>query len=290
MELLGPTSVPTFKATCKARVAQLLQYLESVSDPYINLKELPNGLVTILDFNALDEEFLATYQWLFTPMPAHLLASYGIDYKRTGSIQLSLQDFPSESDPINELAPGMRAPHQRAILINRSLDRLFGGVRRLKIRKLLQQHSGWQDISYGHPFLWRMALIDKVMPISWGSMIYEHVSKDEITSPHIMLMTVQSVDAAEDQVLTGELGPIISAIANRLEQAEFADVNTFPVMQVSLCGPQHGRILQGCYTRAGVFEIWKSQLFSFMRVSEAPFDLFLRFLANTPRNPTREVG
>ncbi|KAL4863105.1 hypothetical protein BDV12DRAFT_177956 [Aspergillus spectabilis] len=120
-------------------------------------------------------------------------------------------------------------PHQRAPDIHYSLDRVFVGIRRTRIRKTLERETRWESTSYGHPFFWRTALIDKIVLVHWSSVIYEHISRDGVTFPHNIIVTQQSVNAAEDEMLTGELGPIISAKANRLQQAEFAEVELFPV-------------------------------------------------------------
>lgn len=57
---------------------------------------------------------------------------------------------------------------------------------------------------------------------------------------------------------------------------------------ISLSGPQHGRITQGCFDRSGILQLRISKLYSFETEKEAPFDLFLRFLANTPKEHPEE--
>ncbi len=59
---------------------------------------------------------------------------------------------------------------------------------------------------------------------------------------------------------------------------------------ISLSGPQHGRIIQGCFDRSGVLQLIMSKRYSFETEEEAPFDLFLRFLANTPKERPEENG
>lgn len=44
-----------------------------------------------------------------------------------------------------------------------------------------------------------------------------------------MMLQVQEVSVREDEMLVGEIGPIVQAIRNRLDQEEFADTTFVPV-------------------------------------------------------------
>lgn len=54
--------------------------------------------------------------------------------------------------------------------------------------------------------------------------------------PHVMLLAVQDVNVTENELLVGEMGPIVQAIRNRLDQKEFAKTSFFPVSLGSLMG------------------------------------------------------
>jgi hypothetical protein len=52
---------------------------------------------------------------------------------------------------------------------------------------------------------------------------------------------------------------------------------------ISLFGPRHGRILQAVYRRSGHMELRITRIYNFTKTDDAPFDLFLRYLASYPR-------
>ncbi len=51
-----------------------------------------------------------------------------------------------------------------------------------------------------------------------------------------MLLQVQKVSATEDEMLVGEIGPIVQATRNRLRQEEYSDTIFVPVSNHSLMG------------------------------------------------------
>ncbi|KAL4918899.1 hypothetical protein BDW62DRAFT_180049 [Aspergillus aurantiobrunneus] len=63
-----------------------------------------------------------------------------------------------------------------------------------------------------------------------------------------MLITIQEALPNNTDLLMGELAPIVQAIYNRLHWEMFSGVALFPVLMVSLSGPQHGRIIYGCFS------------------------------------------
>lgn len=52
---------------------------------------------------------------------------------------------------------------------------------------------------------------------------------------------------------------------------------------LSLFGPRHGRILQANFDTSQKLNVRVTRIFSFLKKDSAPLDLFLRFLASTPR-------
>ncbi|KAL4779202.1 hypothetical protein BJX76DRAFT_361998 [Aspergillus varians] len=110
----------------------------------------------------------------------------------------------------------------------------------------------------------------------WRSEIYEYESRDtdggEGFLPHIILVTTQSCNGHHGSVIQGELAAIVTAMRNRsrqptvwecedsdedmylkfgcneLSESElcFKNERRFPVLMVSLVGPQHGRIYYAC--------------------------------------------
>lgn len=53
---------------------------------------------------------------------------------------------------------------------------------------------------------------------------------------------------------------------------------------LSFFGPRHGRLLQGNFNQSGILKIRASPIYSFVRKTEAPFDLFLRYYSSEPQD------
>lgn len=51
-----------------------------------------------------------------------------------------------------------------------------------------------------------------------------------------MLLAIQDVEVTKNELLAGEVGPIVQAIRNRLDQKEFANFTFFPVRPDCLGG------------------------------------------------------
>lgn len=61
----------------------------------------------------------------------------------------------------------------------------------------------------------------------------------------------------------------------------FPNEQRFPVLLVSLQGPQHGRILYACM-EGGRMLVFQSALYRFAKKETAPWDLFARWMLSTP--------
>ncbi|KAJ5814759.1 hypothetical protein N7474_006536 [Penicillium riverlandense] len=105
-------------------------------------------------------------------------------------------------------------------------------------------------------------------------------------APHILLVTCTGTTAKDGELLFGELGPIVQALRNRLDQKEFEKTSLFPVLVVSLFGPRHGRLLQARFSKSGILKIRASPIYSFLTAAEGPWNLFLRFFACDPKDGT----
>lgn len=74
--------------------------------------------------------------------------------------------------------------------------------------------------------------MDRFGPPGWSASVFENVP----TIPHVMLLAIQDVEVTKNELLVGEVGPIVQAIRNRLDQKEFANFTFFPVRPDCLGG------------------------------------------------------
>lgn len=102
--------------------------------------------------------------------------------------------------------------------------------------------------------------------------------------PHIMLLLCTGTEAKEGELIFAELGSIAQTMQRRLAQKEFVETSLFPVLAISLFGPRHGRILQARFTPSGVLKIRASTIHNFVKRDDAPFSLYLRYLACEPKD------
>lgn len=67
----------------------------------------------------------------------------------------------------------------------------------------------------------------------WNDMSYrqwqENLKKRDTIRPHVILATCIGDLAKHDELLHGEVGPIVNAIQCRLSQKEFKQISAFPV-------------------------------------------------------------
>lgn len=99
----------------------------------------------------------------------------------------------------------------------------------------------------------------------------------------------------DDSIKVGELSSIITMMRCRANQPkvdeddqeleprqlEFEKEKRFPVLMVSVMGPQHGRMFYACMD-GGTLVIRQSRLFSFERKDTAPWELFQRVIVSCP--------
>lgn len=145
--------------------------------------------------------------------------------------------------------------------------------------------------------------------------ILEYRKKDNVpVHPHVILMTMQGGIGKEDSMLIGELIPIITALRKRAhqplmsedEEEDLVDMDDrapetipeaieaisrlplayeeetrFPILLVSLLGPQHGRLFYACMNGRKLV-IRQSKLYSFEKKDTAPWDFFSRFILSRP--------
>lgn len=125
---------------------------------------------------------------------------------------------------------------------------------------------------------------------------------------HVIQMTVLCCDGKEGSMQIGELESIIVTMDNRRRQpisygeedeenmfekyaenreeirlrpCAFEKEERFPVLMVSLLGPQHGRLFYACMNGEKLV-IRQSKLYSFERKDTAPWDFFSRFILSRP--------
>ncbi|OJJ95122.1 hypothetical protein ASPACDRAFT_64722 [Aspergillus aculeatus ATCC 16872] len=123
--------------------------------------------------------------------------------------------------------------------------------------------------------------------------------------PHITMLGLQPKDGRENAILYGELIALVSAMRNRafqpkvdteeeqeaLEEADdedrksypylFTEEDTFPVLFLSAVAPRHARIFYGCMEGRQLV-IRQSKLYSFVRVADAPIELFASLRLSRP--------
>ncbi|KAJ5130598.1 uncharacterized protein N7515_006637 [Penicillium bovifimosum] len=125
--------------------------------------------------------------------------------------------------------------------------------------------------------------LPKWRALSWRQWQEDPESPDTIR-PHVMLMTCTGAVAESDNLLHGEIGPIVNAIQCRLFQDEFKQTSTFPVLVISLFGPRQGRILSARFNIDGTLVVRASDIFDFKEKNQEGFDLFMRYYYSEPQD------
>ncbi|KAJ5124053.1 uncharacterized protein N7515_007878 [Penicillium bovifimosum] len=147
-------------------------------------------------------------------------------------------------------------------------------------------HDGPQGMLYGLPdghskpldlSRWRTAQMRQ-----WQ----EDPENPDTIRPHVMLMTCTGAVAESDNLLHGEIGPIVNAIQCRLFQDEFKQTSSFPVLVISLFGPRQGRILSARFDIDGTLVVQALYIFDFKQKNQEGFDLFMRYYYSEPRDAT----
>ncbi|ODM16745.1 hypothetical protein SI65_07710 [Aspergillus cristatus] len=101
--------------------------------------------------------------------------------------------------------------------------------------------------------------------------------------PHIGLITLHEDNGDDKKLLLGELAALAQAIHNRIARKEYEHTPLFPVLMISLFGPQHGRILQANFEKSGNLQVHKTKCFEFNKKNDKDMNRFLCFIMSKPR-------
>ncbi|PYI09398.1 hypothetical protein BO78DRAFT_415675 [Aspergillus sclerotiicarbonarius CBS 121057] len=251
---------------------------------------------------------------LFEAMSEEEMSSYPI----AESAQPTVNDYDSEA--LEERRKQMDRVFSRAYQI---FLYMRSSMSQLGIRENLHMHDGLlglrqlDPIGFPNPFLLGSGLYGAYPTLydRWrlGLMLEPDMVDGHRMYPHVTLGIAQSHNGQESSMLFGELAPLISAMRNRAIQpqvtddedeqealfiensesimqmpGEFKDEQRFPVLLLSLLGPQHGRMFYACMDDNELV-IRQSRLYSFERMETAPFDLFVRVAMCRPLSTAQLV-
>ncbi|KAJ9300437.1 hypothetical protein DTO217A2_7884 [Paecilomyces variotii] len=229
---------------------------------------------------------------LFRPLSLEKLRSHPVDLQEH---EVDFRDYNPPTDP-EELRRGYWDPVDCAGEISRYLKALVFGFPVIGEPDLpsLAEFHGMSPVHYPNPLLledggtdgrrWRSKLI-----LEYGK------EDDKPVYPHVFLMTLHFGNGKDDSMKFGELSAIITMMRCRANQPkvdeddqeleprqlEFEKEKRFPVLMVSVMGPQHGRMFYACMD-GGTLVIRQSRLFSFERKDTAPWELFQRVIVSCP--------
>ncbi|CRG85498.1 hypothetical protein PISL3812_02552 [Talaromyces islandicus] len=164
----------------------------------------------------------------------------------------------------------------------------------------LQEKRGIRPIEVPHGMLMRKGFTVSTASMRWAADMYEYaVDLWEKELPHVIMLSRQSRIGGNNTIMHGELAQLVTAMRNRAfepeekrfdDDHEFEDYEEeqkarfpedgnspyvfpfeqrFPVLMVSVVGPQHGRIFFACMDGRDVV-IRQSQLYSFEKREAAP--------------------
>ncbi|KAK2755039.1 hypothetical protein FQN54_006567 [Arachnomyces sp. PD_36] len=237
---------------------------------------------------------------LFAPRPA---SDLNLDPVDPQSPSVAFRDYVADND---------LEPYDRASQIHRYLEKLT----RRSGTSDLPELCGLRRIRLPNPFLLRGIPRDQSLPRenTWICQTVleslpdpENPENNNMTAnPHVTLMNVLACDGNEDSIQIGELASIVVAMNNRLCQPEtygeedeenlfdnasrseirarkraFPQEKRFPVLMISLMGPQHARLSYACMDGKTLM-ILQSRLYSFEVEADAPSDFFARFILSRP--------
>ncbi|PLB51556.1 hypothetical protein P170DRAFT_433488 [Aspergillus steynii IBT 23096] len=169
---------------------------------------------------------------------------------------------------------------------------------------------GWEQITFPDPLLLKNGLGGKIIG---QQRLYEGFAwqwPEEENGlpkfPHIVASVRLNCDVHEDTITLVELTFLINVMKSRASQPDISEQEAelwhegvfrekdmqnrppvfpretrFPILVVSLVGPQHGRMLYACMDK-GVMSIRQSRLYSFEKKDTEILDLFTRWLLSTP--------
>ncbi|KAJ5602132.1 hypothetical protein N7510_011666 [Penicillium lagena] len=93
------------------------------------------------------------------------------------------------------------------------------------------------------------------------------------TYPHLMLVMCSVAEATDDELLFGEVGPIMQAIQNRISLTEIEKTSLFRIWHLP-----HAK-----FNMSGILKVRASPIYSFRYKMEVSFKLFLKYYACDPR-------
>ncbi|CEJ59931.1 hypothetical protein PMG11_08529 [Penicillium brasilianum] len=294
------------RAQFRLAVCRLMNQLRTFSRYILKVDELQSVGVYVSEFDPFD----LNEAIIFQPFPEQELLEYHIDEVLLQDEwvlkRLELPDWtPLES------SNGVISRREEELDAKKSSERIFEHLEAMysclsktyEPNNPLSMARNWTDIPIPHPeYTWPPELDINSWPREPGLLNHgptaehvgwccqqaaewkEHVRRGEPRiQPHVRLVVVHGATGTPNGVLLGELGTIAQVIYNRLNQPRFENDSYFPVLVISLFGPRHGRILQAVYRRSGHMELRITQIYDFTKTDDAPFDLFLRYLASNPR-------
>ncbi|OJJ45686.1 hypothetical protein ASPZODRAFT_17135 [Penicilliopsis zonata CBS 506.65] len=242
--------------------------------------------IDLMPFDPFDQDFLQSRKCLFKPLPKDVLAEYFIDPSELldgDHTALKWLEHPSSS--VN-----LSSPLRAAVTIFSYLETTYLHLQRKTPKGYLFEVAKWQFIMcdddfhdangfYNHPF-------PSPMPVWSYLYMMQHCTEQGgklITLPHLQLIMGNDAVPKENEILPGELGPIVQGILARLNQPDFDHTSLFPVQMLSLFGPRDGRILQARFYPSGRLVIRATQIYRFERHNQDDLaTLFLRFWLSEP--------
>ncbi|KAJ5236478.1 hypothetical protein N7489_006569, partial [Penicillium chrysogenum] len=202
-----------------------------------------------LDFKLLSEKEYSTYKIDSARMPNHVRHHYdGFDEAFHSSFSYPL------SDPL----PATELVYQKAFQIARYIHILQDYSKKDDPDNSysIEKNSNWYEILAEDSFedgpqgmLYGLHIgHSKPLDLSrWRALSCRQWQEDpedpDTIRPHVMLMICTGAVAKSNNLLHGEIGPIVNTIQCRLLQEEFKQTSSFPVLVISLFGPRQGRIL-----------------------------------------------
>ncbi|OJJ48981.1 hypothetical protein ASPZODRAFT_23266 [Penicilliopsis zonata CBS 506.65] len=294
MNTMGATSPQRdeLRAKYQAAAESILQRLSlQFTIKAFNSLDLFDLGVDLLLFNPFDEDFLASKKCLFRPLPQGFLADYFVDSSKVLDGACKRLQFPDYWPPSD---PTRLVPVDPTREVYSYLKIHYRCMERKRPKGHLKDLSKWDSIgSVTNPFP-KLPVVDadysyerpypSPLPF-WDYLLVMQPSTekgDTVTAmPPIQLIISNNTTAEENELLHGELGPIVQAVHTRLNQPGFEKTSFFPVQVLSLFEPRHGRILQARFQPSGRLVVRASNIWSFEDKRNV-IDLFLRFWVSEP--------
>ncbi|QKX64284.1 uncharacterized protein TRUGW13939_11457 [Talaromyces rugulosus] len=246
---------------------------------------------------------------LFAPCPQHFLDEHPIEPEKCDDPKFG---NPFYKFPDYEAGGTWMEPEESSLRVARYLEKwAYNGFPRkgTDVVDCLPTKRGITPVRFPHGLLLGEGLL-RSGEKGWKTNIYEYdIGFWGEQHPHIILCSQQSEVGHENCIMHGELAQLITAMRNRAHEPEmmesgengdfedeedenealfpegsplvFQYEQRFPVVMVSLVGPQHGRIYYACMDGFDVV-IRQSPLFSFEKRETAPWDFFARILLSYP--------